>query len=240
MKTNVKSLRHQNGIFRLGLIVFIGLMSFQSLTGQEKIIFNHDYLMPEKGKSMLEFYSGIPYIGIGQYTYGFSNRFSAGVFYGLTPIAQGYGIRIKAVLAQPSETFRINLKSPFIYYPKMESGEGDPWVLAWPTVNAEWKLKNGARIWTGVGIIGAACTEFIFKPKEGKVMPAPEGTAMPKTEPMASLFNTFQFGYSKPVSNRLSYVIEVAPVMKGFKLKPKSGFLDAIPVIVTAGLSYSF
>jgi hypothetical protein len=54
------------------------------------------------------------------------------------------------------------------------------------------------------------------------------------------LWNTFQIGYSKPVSDKLSFVIEVAPVMKGLKFTTPHGLLDGLPVIVTTGLSYSF
>ena len=59
-------------------------------------------------------------------------------------------------------------------------------------------------------------------------------------EEEASLFNTFQIGYSKPISDKWSFVIEVAPVMEGFKLKSPNGFLDTAPIIVTVGLSCSF
>ncbi len=241
MKNYASKTKMNRGIFHLCLITFIGLLSFHTLSGQDKKVYDHDYLMPQKGKSQVELYSGIPYVAIGLYSYGFSDRFSAGLIYGYTPFAKGYGFRIKSVLAQPSTNFRINLKSPFIYYPHMKSGEGDPWVLAWPAVNAEWKLKNGARIWTGVGLVGAGCLDYLMTSisgKEKKMMP--DGPVMEKEGVMAGLWNTFQFGYSKPVSNHLSYVIEVAPVMEGFKLKSKSGFLDAIPVIATVGLSYSF
>lgn len=57
---------------------------------------------------------------------------------------------------------------------------------------------------------------------------------------MYSLFNTFQFGYSKPLSNSWSFVAEVAPVMEGFKLKSPNGFLDTTPVVLTVGLTGSF
>ena len=59
-------------------------------------------------------------------------------------------------------------------------------------------------------------------------------------ELMAGIWNTFQFGYSKPISNKFSFVVEVAPVMEGFKLKSKQGFLDTAPLIGTVGLTYSF
>ncbi len=83
--------------------------------------------MPVKGKSKIEFYSGLPYVALSQYSYGFSNRFSVGVIYGYTPFEKGYGLRIKALLTKPSESFRLNLKSPLIYYPGMKSGDNEPW-----------------------------------------------------------------------------------------------------------------
>jgi hypothetical protein len=129
----------------------------------------------------------------------------------------------------------------------MRAGDAEPWVLAWPSVNGEWKLKNGARIWTGIGVIGAACVDYVFKPKGGHASEehhhheGHEGMH-PKSndEEMASLFNTFQFGYSKPLSDKWSYVIEVAPIMEGFKTKSPNGFLDTAPVIVTMGLTWSW
>lgn len=241
MKIHLKNAEMKNRIFHLLFIFFIGLTTIPGVKCQEKITFDYDYLMPQKGKSMVELYTGFPYVAIGQYSYGFSNRFSVGIIYGYTPFVRGYGLRIKSVIAQPSKSMRIYMKSPLIYYPKMQTGEVDPWVLAWPTMNVEWKLKNGGRVWTGVGLIGAACTEFFFKPKDGHEEYGPDhepGTE--KDEVMANLWNTFQIGYSKPVSKKLSYVIEIAPVMEGLKIKSPDGFLDGAPVIVTLGLSYSF
>lgn len=185
---------------------------------------------------MISLYTGLPYASVGEYTYGFSNRFAAGVFFGYTPVNHGYGLRIKGVLAEPAENFRINLKTTIIYYPFTKFGDGDAWVLGWQTANAEWKLNNGSRLWLGAGILGVSCMDDLF-PSKNTLMKKPEGEGAME---MAGVFNTFQFGYSKPVSNHSSIVIEIAPVMEGFKLKSKSGFLDAFPVIVTAGFTHSF
>ena len=241
MKTYSNNTGLVNNIFNMVLSILIGLAPMNLVNGQQKQVFNHDYLMPVKGHSMLEAYSGIPYVAIGQYAYGFSNRVSVGVVYGYTPFVKGYGLRVKAVIAQPSETFRLYAKSPFLYYPKTQNGEGDSWVLAWPSLNAEWKSRNGARFWAGAGVIGAGCYDYIFRReaemKEHAKEEHPEGE---EPELMAGIWNTFQFGYSKPLSKKMSFVAEVAPVMEGFKLKSKQGFLDTAPVIVTVGLSYSF
>lgn len=215
----------------LALVLLISLLYPASGIGQN--VKQHDYLMPEKGKSMIEIYSGVPYIAVGQYAYGFSKNFSVGLIYGVTPVSSGFGLRFKSVIAQPNDAWRVYMKAPLIYYPKADKGEVDPWVLAWPSFDLERKFNNNSRVWFGVGVVGVACMDFLFDPHEGH---DPHEPHEPE-EDMVGLFNTFQFGYSKPLSNRSSFVLEVAPVMEGFKLKSESGFLDEFPVIVTLGLS---
>jgi len=199
---------------------------------------SHDCLMPGKGKSMVSLYTGVPYIGVGEFAYGISNRLSVSAFLGVTPVNYAFGSRIKAVVIETSGNFRVNLKTTVIYYPFMEFGDGDPWGLGWQAANAEWKLKNGSRFWAGAGILGVSCLDKLFPSKSGKKM-MPKDPEEEEME-MEGVFNTFQFGYSKPLSNHTSFVVEVAPVMQGLKLKEKSGFLDAFPVIVTTGFTHTF
>lgn len=241
MKTYFETTTAHRALFNLALSLCVTFLTLNNVFGQERMKPQHDYLLPVKGKSMVEFYSGIPYVAVAQYGYGISNKVSLGIFYGYTPFEKGYGLRLKAVVAQPSASFRLNVKSTFIYYPGMKKDDGEPWVLAWPTFNGDVKLKNGARVWAGVGAIGAACVEYLFKPgghaDEPGHPPGHQGEVGEKD--MLMFFNTFQLGYSKPISNNWSFVAEVAPVMEGFKLKSPNGFLDAFPVIVTVGLSCS-
>lgn len=193
----------------------------------------HDYLMPKKGTSMLSLNSGIPYVAIGEYAYGITNRFAIGIIIGHTSVLPGYGIRIKTIIAQPHHDIRILLKSPIIYYPFTRALGGDPWLLAWPTLSVEWKLKNGARVWTGIGMVGAACTDYLFGTEEESE------TEMKKDMVMAKLWNTIQIGYSKPLTNRLSFMAEVAPVFNGLELANPHNWIGGPPVLLTFGLSYS-
>jgi hypothetical protein len=241
MKTYSQITTAHRAFLNLALILCIAFSARHTAYGQESGKSQHDYLMPAKGQSMVEFYSGLPYVALGQYGYGISSKVSLGIIYGHTPFEKGYGLRLKAVIAEPSESFRLNVKSTFIYYPGMKSKDGEPWVLAWPTLNGDLKLKNGSRVWAGVGVIGAACVEYLFKPgghAEGPEHPPGHQGAVGEKD-MLMFFNTFQLGYSKPLSHNWSFIAEVAPVMEGFKLKSPNGFLDAFPVIVTVGLSCS-
>lgn len=215
------------------LVLFIiGFAIIQHAYGQVTLSKTHDYLMPEKGKALIELYTGSPYIGVGQAYYGFSKNLSVGVICGITPVSTAYGVRMKAVIANPSDFWRINLKAPILYYPEKMQPDAEPWMLAWPTLNVERKLNNQSRFWIGAGVIGVSCVDDLFGKEE-------EHDESVEEESMNGLWNTFQFGYSKPLSQKSSFLIEVSPVMEGFKLKSKSGFLDAFPVIVTLGLSYS-
>jgi hypothetical protein len=230
----------KNGFFHLMLICISGLICLTKISAQENQIVNHDYLMPQKGTSMIGLYSGIPYVGIAEYSYGFSNRFSAGILLGFTPAVEGYGFRIKAIIAQPSDATRIILKSPFFYYPKTKELGGDPWVLTWPTLNIEWHRKNGSRVWTGIGIVGAECADMLFGSiEDNKKSMTSDGTVMMKKKGfMSDYWYTFQIGYAKCISNKLSYMFEVAPVMKGLKFATSQNWVGGPPVILTFGLSY--
>jgi hypothetical protein len=241
MKTLNIKFKMRNSFIHFILTGILYLISIQQIRSQDKLRQDHDYLMPGKRKSMVLLNSGIPYVAIGEYSYGFSNRFSLGIIYGYTPIVLGYGLRIKSVIAQPSENTRVYFKIPLIYYPKTKNLGGDPWVLAWPALNVEWKLHNGTRIWTGAGVIGASCVDALLGFEEdAEQKPATTGTtpSMKKNGVMSDLWNTFQFGFSKPLSNKMSWMAEVAPIFNGLKLAGED-WIAGPPLIVTLGVSYS-
>ena len=188
------------------------------------------------GKTIATFATGIPYIGITEVAYGFTNRFSAGAIAGvLGNLAPGYGLRFRYILAQPSQDLRIYFKAPVIYYPKARSfgcPDCDPWFLIWPTVNAEWRLANGTRLWCGVGVVAAACATTVLGGDEEE-----EEMAEGLNE---GVWNTLQIGFSRPITRRVSFQLEVAAVFKGLKLASSHNWLGGPPVILTTGFSYAF
>src|SRR6185503_14158511 len=52
-----------------------------------------DYLMPRAGQLGFGAASGIPYVAIGEVTYGFGERFAMGAIAGITPRTVGFGLR---------------------------------------------------------------------------------------------------------------------------------------------------
>ncbi len=195
----------------------------------------HDYLIPRRGKSIATLLTGVPYAAIAEYAYGFTDRLSAGVIAGvLENSLPGYGVRVRYVVAQPGEKFRVNLRVPIIFYPEAKSF-GCPgceaWFLAWPAVNAEWRLARGKRVWAGAGAVATACASTVFRTRNA-AMARGEGVH-------EGTWNTFQLGFSQPLTRRVSFQLEAAAVMKGARLATHT-WVGGPPVILTTGFSYSF
>ncbi|MFT6338083.1 MAG: hypothetical protein ACI86M_003238 [Saprospiraceae bacterium] len=110
-----------------------------------KKIYSQDPLFPAKNNSLIMVGTGIPYVGIAEYTYGFADRFSAVILIGSTAVVLGLGLRIKGILYQKNENFRVTAKTSILYYLKTKDLGGVPRVLAWPTINTEWKRDSGIR-----------------------------------------------------------------------------------------------
>ncbi len=123
---------------------------------------SEDHLFAEKGKSIITAATGIPYIGIAEYAYGVSDRFTIGVLIGSTPIIPGYGIRLRNVLYSNGSDKRIYLRTPLLYYPQTKGLGGEPWLLTWPAVNFEKRTNSGLRWSYGVGVVAAACVNDLL------------------------------------------------------------------------------
>src|ERR1041385_5669844 len=57
-----------------------------------------DYLFPRQGNTSLTASSGIPFLGIGEVAYGFSDKLALGAIGGITPTVVGFGIRGRGLL----------------------------------------------------------------------------------------------------------------------------------------------
>ncbi len=216
---------------QLSLLAMVaGIMSCYS----QPTAFNRgDHLFPSGGGSMVTVTTGIPYVGIAEYAYGFSDGFSLGIVAGITPKVGAYGFRVRAILARPSENSRIYFRMPAFYYPRTQDLGGDPWVLAWPVVSIEWKLDSGTRISAGGGVVVASCFDSFVKTLglSSKEMEEDEGF-------MGGAWNTLHAGVAFPVSETIMFQSEATVVMSGIKVAGKD-WVGGPPVIVVVGFSYS-
>jgi len=225
---------------RISIALALGLLRVASTVAQPLGTVHMDYLMPKKGRSLVAASTGIPYIGILEYAYGFSNRFSVGVMIGRTPTVNGYGLRLRTVLYRSDRSFRVVAKGPVFYYPKTKGLGGEPWALAWPTASAEWKLRSGVRIWVGGGAVVAACVNSMLgSPAEHDDEPHDHGSNDHSDEGfMGGIWNTLQAGVSVPVGQGLAFQSEVAAVMSGLSVAD-NGWIGGPPVILNLGFSYT-
>ena len=210
-----------------------------------------DHLFPKKKNNLITLGTGIPYTGIAEYSYGFTDRFSIGILYGLTPMVSGYGIRIKNVLHQQSDDFRLYLKTPILYYPKTQDLGGEPWFLTWPSFNAEWKFRSGLRFAVGGGIVAAACAndllglEHDHEEAEHHDEHAHVHNITPletDTDPdgfMGDIWNTVQASIAVPIGRRFMIQTELAIVLDGISIADEA-WVGRYPVILFMGVSYEF
>ena len=224
----------------IAIVAMTGYVSSQPLNDH-----SNDHLFPSKGGAMVTVSTGIPYLGIGELAYGFSDRFSVGLLAGATPSVEGYGVRVRGILYQRSERFRLYFRAPMFYYPQTHDLGGEPWVLAWPVISAEWKMNSGTRVSLGGGAVVASCFHSLLR-HLGLQKKAGTGD-MESTSAgdddhegfMGGVWNTVHAGVAFPVSHRIMIQTEVSLVMNGIKVAGRD-WVGGPPVIAVIGLSYSF
>jgi hypothetical protein len=220
----------------------------------------HNPLFPNKNKHVLMMGTGIPYVGIAEYSYGFSERFSVGLLAGTTPIVPGYGLRIKYNLYQATDRSRIVFKAPILFYPETKDLGGEPWLLTWPSISYEWRLDSDVRISLGAGVVAAACANDLFgieHPHSDKDMNTKQilddghdhthehiqstgpHTSMPDQGFMGNIWNTVQASISVPIKEHFNFQSELALVFDGTTIADEQ-WVGRHPVILFIGLSYQF
>ena len=213
-----------------------------------------DYLFPARGKAMITATTGIPYLGIAELSYGVSDRFTVGAIIGRTPSVFGYGFRVRGIVSQKGEKFRVFAKMPAFYYPATDGLGGEPWILAWPSVHAEWKYPSGMQISLGVGMVGSACVNGLFGESSVADTHTISGhenvdersgmgfnSMFDQTDEhgfMGDLSNTVSVGISIPTRFGVSFRADLSAVMKGYRLAG-SEWIGGPPVILNLGVSRS-
>ena len=202
----------------------IVITAFSLANAQPSGSYSDDHVFAGNGGAKVTLATGIPYVGIAEYAYGFSDRVTGGILFGVTPNVEGYGVRVRAVVYQTSKSFRVYFCTPVLYYPKTKALGGDPWWLARPNINFEWIAENKFRYKVGGSLIAAASQHSLFgNPADAKFKPG--------------LWNAFHVGTSFPVGSEIMFQTELSVVMNGFKVAGDD-WVGGPPVILITGISY--
>ncbi len=213
---------------RMLLLLAVVLPPFSpvGLSGQQ---FNHvnDHVLNAKGRGRITLATGIPYVAIGEYAYGVSDRVTVGVLAGVLGklTVKGYGIRARAVVHEPHDGFRIYFCTPVLFYPSTKGLlGGDPWWLARPNINFEWITERGFRYKVGGGLIAAASHHSLFgNPSEAKFVP--------------DIWNSVHGGISFPIGTDVTFQVEASLIMNGFRVA--DDWVGGLPVLLVMGTSWS-
>jgi hypothetical protein len=190
-----------------------------------------DYLFPRTGGFTATGATGLPFLAIGELTYGASDGFAVGAVAAATPNVgriygtMAFGLRPRGVLFTSGE-WRSHLTVPIFYYPDVPGfgGNMEPWMLARPTVSLERHLPGDARVSVGVGALAAGCTEGIVTLGKEHTM-------------MGGVWDTANAGGSVPLSARTQLFGEGSLIMSG--LTPARGWIGGAPVVAIAGVTTS-
>lgn len=202
------------------------LVTARAFTAQaQQIRHVNDHVLNYKGQARVTVATGIPYLGIAEYAYGFSDRVTVGALAGITPSIPGYGIRARAVLYQPHDGFRVYFCTPVMFYPKTRGLGGDPWWLVRPNINLEWITPPGFRYKLGGSLIAAASHYSLFgNASRAKFTPG--------------VWNAIHGGVSFPVRRGVTLQVETSLVLDGLKVAG-TDWVGGPPVIVVIGTSWT-
>jgi hypothetical protein len=188
-----------------------------------------DPLLPGGGSFAVAGASGIPFLALGELTYGFTDRFALGAIAAATPNVgsnrgtSALGLRPRGVLFA-SGPWRSVLSVPVLYYPEVEGfgGAREPWMLARPTVSVERALPGGASVSLSLGAIGVTCAESLLTLGKEHTM-------------MGGIWETAGIGGTIPLSGRWTLFGEASLIARG--IEPARDWLGGLPVVAFLGVA---
>jgi len=201
--------------------------AYQVISGKKALPDSFDHVINRRGESRVSFLTGIPVLGTAEYAYGISDRLTFGVFGGFTPFEEAIGIRVRTVVHQKSELFRVYYCTPIVFYPQATMAVAEPWWLIRPNINFEWLADSGIRYKFGGSVIGAASHRRVF------------GIAGRENEQLSpELWTAIHGGFSMPAGRRVSFQAELSYITKG--VHTIKDFFGGPPVIAIVGFSHTF
>lgn len=200
-------------------------VAFQIMPDEANREKKFDHVINSRGESRVSLLTGIPIIGTAEYAYGVSDRLTFGVLGGFTPFEEAFGIRVRTVVYQKQESYRVYYCTPVVFYPQTNMPDAEPWWLIRPNINFEWLANSGLRYKFGGSLIGVASHQRIFgKPSNERLVP--------------ELWSAVHAGVSMPVASQLSFQSEFSYITKG--IRTIDTFFGGPPILAIIGISYTF
>ena len=190
-----------------------------------------DSLFPERGRLAATFSSGVPYLAIGEVAYGFTDRFAIGVMGGVTPNTYGIGVRVRGVVADWGRA-KLVLGTPLLYYPATRSSNGEPWVLALPTLRLDLAASSRVHFHVEAGAALAACTGSLGALFGGKHSDE-DGEGF-----MGGAWSVVGGGVAWQAGDKTVLFLDALLVSRGFQVA-NTGWIGGPPVVLTLGAVYS-
>jgi hypothetical protein len=207
-------------------------------------------LFPTAGHATAAAATGVPFLGIAEIGYGFTNGFAMGAIGGValayvpnrpTPSVPTAGIRPRLRIATSQRTSLV-LIAPMLYYPSARTGttnEGDTsWLVARPEVYFDGAVGERWHVAGGTGFIAAVSTEALGQLAAGRtvVMP-PYNASTQSTKGFAGgIWNTLSSRGSYLLSERTHLFAEATLVLMGVVPAEVGG----PPIVVTLGAQHTF
>jgi len=190
-----------------------------------------DALFPGNGRFGATLSSGVPYLAIGELAYEFGDRFALGLLGGVTPSTYGVGLRLRGVIADWGRS-RLVLGTPLLYYPATHSSNGEPWVLALPTLRLAWAASARVSLHLDAGAALATCT--------GSLAALFGGTHDHDGEEgfMGGVWNVVGGGVAWQVNPSTVLFLDALLVSRGFQVA-NTGWIGGPPLVLTLGARYS-
>jgi len=183
-----------------------------------------DGLFPEGGHVTLGASTGVPFVGIGEVGYAFTDRFTLGAIGGITPSVVGAGVRPRLSIYEGG-AYRVTLVMPILYYPKTHMSGEEPWFLTNPVLSLERRF-GAVRAHAGLGLVAAACADSLFEHDHASSF-------------MGGVWNTVQIGGAWKVARATEVFGDAQLIMRG--VRPAGDeWIGGPPVVVALGVTQRF
>jgi hypothetical protein len=197
------------------------------------------YLFPAPGELTLTTAVGVPYLAVTEISVGVLPWFSTGVLFAVADeIGVGIRPRFSLFTAGPA---MLALAVPIVYYPPMSKRDGQDWVYTDPQLRLELALPRGARLYAGVGVVLAACTDSVAAILRGEDPAEQEAREVPRRRPMmGGVWTTVHVGGAISVTPSLDVTFDGGMVLGGATPRAEYAHRIGIPILAELGIAKSF